>query len=70
MSKSAKLNKSVLARKRRAEIKALYKAQAGTLKEHRAMQRKASFNGLKHRHATSHCGNVGCGRCFPKLNRF
>jgi hypothetical protein len=73
---------SVAARKRRHESKMerkraikharreQYKALAGTSrKTKKVVKRTRGAKLRKHEHAMPNCGNVGCKRCYPQLQR-
>ena len=67
MSKQAK-HVAKMARKRaiKATRRAKYLALAGTSKKkkHQHQATHTKFN-----HATQNCGNIGCKKCYPILNK-
>ena len=71
MSK-AKLHSEKMKRKRaeKAGRRAKYAALAGTSKKSKRQQKKNKVAGTyKGAHIMTDCGNVGCKKCYPKLNR-
>lgn len=73
MSSSGKQrkHKEKMARKRatKAAKRTKYAALAGTSKKaKRQVKRKSGPSNGKHAHLMLNCGNIGCKKCFPRLN--
>lgn len=61
-----KMKKKLAAKTAKA---AKYKALAGTSKKSKRQKVRSGPTPQKHAHMMLNCGNVGCSRCFPGLNR-
>jgi hypothetical protein len=72
MGKASRTKKhgAKMARKRavKAARRAEYAAKAGTSKKAKKCNRKTGPTVMKGAHVMADCGNVGCKRCYPKLN--
>lgn len=66
-----KKHKEKMARKRavKAAKRDKYKALAGTSKRAKRHKNKSGPSNTKGAHLMQNCGNVGCKKCFPRLNK-
>jgi len=72
MGKASRSRKADARKKRKkaakAAKKALYESYAGTGRKKKKLDKKTGLTVLKGAHAMQDCGNVGCCRCYPRLN--
>lgn len=72
MGKASRKNRHSDKMKRKRELKAqrrsLYASLAGTSKKSKNKNGKKMPTRFKGSHMMADCGNVGCKRCYPKLN--
>lgn len=55
----------------KAQRRAYYESLKGTSRKSKKVRvrTRAGISTHKHLHLVTHCGNVGCGRCFPQFQR-